>query len=135
VDTGMFGFYLGVDPKQTRDATVLVLDEIVKLKTKRIKSSELKSAMEYTKGSLMLAAESVDNHMVRNAQNEMHFGHDITLEEIIEQIEAVTADDILELADDLINPDKMTFTLLGPVKDMGKELQELFPTDAMNENA
>jgi predicted Zn-dependent peptidase len=135
VDTGMFGFYLGVDPKQTRDATVLVLDEIVKLKTKRIKSSELKSAMEYTKGSLMLAAESVDNHMVRNAQNEMHFGHDITLEEIIAKIEGVTADDILELADDLINPDKMTFTLLGPVNDMGKELQELFPTGAMNENA
>ncbi len=63
----------------------------------------------------MLASESADNHMVRNAQNEMHFGGDITLEEIIDKIEAVTADDILELADELIDPDKMTYTLLGPV--------------------
>jgi predicted Zn-dependent peptidase len=135
VDAGMFGFYLGVDPKQTREAIVLVLDEIVKVKTRRIKSSELRSAKEYTKGSLLLAAESADNHMVRNAQNEMHFGQDIALEEIIEKVEAVTADDILKLAGELINPDKMTFTLLGPVDDMEKDLQELFPTGAMNENA
>ncbi len=127
VDAGMFGFYLGVHPKQTRDAIVLVLDEIVKLKTKRIKSSELSSAKEYTKGSLLLAAESTDNHMVRNAQNEMHFGHDITLEEIIEKIEAVTADDIQELADELIRPEKMTFTLLGPVGDMESELEKIMP--------
>ena len=63
--------------------------------------------------------------MVRNAQNEMHFGGDITLEEIIEKIEAVTADDIRELADELINPAKMTYTLLGPVDDEKKALEKI----------
>jgi predicted Zn-dependent peptidase len=126
VDTGMFGFYLGVDPKRAQDAIQLVLDEIVKFKTKRIQLPELKSAKEYTKGSLLLASESADNHMVRNAQNEMHFGGDITLEEIIEKIETVTADDILELADELINPDKMTYTLLGPVDNQKEALEEIF---------
>ena len=128
VDAGMFGFYLGVDPRQTREAIELVLDEIVKLKTERITSSELKSAKEYTKGSLLLASESADNHMVRNAQNEMHFGQDIALEEIIEKIEAVTADDILELADALINPDKMTYTLLGPIDDHRSDIERILPT-------
>jgi predicted Zn-dependent peptidase len=127
VDAGMFGFYLGVDPRQTRDAIVLVLDEIVKLKTRRITKSELSSAMEYTKGSLLLAAESTDNHMVRNAQNEMHFGHDIAIEEIIEKVEAVTADDILELADELINTEKMTYTMLGPVDDQRKKIESILP--------
>jgi predicted Zn-dependent peptidase len=74
----------------------------------------------------LLASESADNHMVRNAQNEMHFGGDITLEEIIEKIETVTADDILELADELINPDKMTYTLLGPVDNQKEALEEIF---------
>ena len=127
VDAGMFGFYMGVDSKRARDAISLVLDEIVKLKTKRVKSSELKGAMEYTKGSLMLAAESVDNHMVRNAQNEMHFGRDIVLQEIIENIEAVTADDIRELANELIDPDKMTYTLLGPVDAHRDEIEKILP--------
>jgi len=127
VDAGMFGFYMGVDSKRARDAILLVLDEIVKLKTKRVEASELKGAMEYTKGSLMLASESADNHMVRNAQNDMHFGHDILLQEIIEKIEAVTADDILELADELIDPDKMTFTLLGPVDGHRSEIESILP--------
>jgi len=128
VDAGMFGFYMGVDSKRARDAILLVLDEIVKLKTKRVEASELKGAMEYTKGSLMLASESADNHMVRNAQNDMHFGRDILLQEIIEKIEAVTADDILDLADELIDPDKMTYTLLGPVDSHRKELEKILPS-------
>jgi len=127
VDAGMFGFYLGVDPKQAQEAIQVVLNEIVKFKTKRIQLPELESAKEYTKGSLLLASESSDNHMVRNAQNEMHFGGDIALEEIIDKIEAVTADDILELADELINPDKMTYTLLGPVDDHRKEINSILP--------
>ena len=103
------------------------MDEIVKFKTEPIQSPELESAKEYTKGSLLLASESADNHMVRNAQNEMHFGSDIALEEIIEKIEAVTADDILKLADELINPDKMTYTMLGPVDDQRKKIESILP--------
>jgi predicted Zn-dependent peptidase len=125
VDSGMFGFYTGVDPKRARETILLILDEIVKLKTEPVKKSELKDAIEYTKGSLLLASESADNHMVRNAQNEMHFGGDITLQEIIEKIEAVTVDDILSLADELIDPAKMTYTLLGPVDGHKVELEEI----------
>ena len=127
VDAGMFGFYLGVNPKQAQDAIQLVLEEIGRFKTERIQLSELNSAKEYTKGSLLLASESADNHMVRNAQNEMHFGGDIALEEIIEKIEAVTADDILELADELIDPDKMTYTLLGPIDEHRSGIKSVLP--------
>jgi predicted Zn-dependent peptidase len=127
VDAGMFGFYMGVDAKRAREAILLVLDELAKLKKKRVEPSELEGAIEYTKGSLMLASESADNHMVRNAQNEMHFGRDILLREIVEKLEAVTADELLELADELIDPDKMTYTLLGPVDGHQKELEEILP--------
>jgi predicted Zn-dependent peptidase len=128
VDAGMFGFYMGVNPKRARETILLVLDQIVRLKTERVKPSELSGAIEYTKGSLLLASESADNHMVRNAQNEMHFGGDIGLQEIIEKIEAVTVDDILELADELIDPDQMTYTLLGPVDDLKAEIEKILPT-------
>jgi predicted Zn-dependent peptidase len=128
VDAGMFGFYMGVDPRRARETILLVLDELVKLKTAPVGKSELNGAMEYTKGSLLLASESADNHMVRNAQNEMHFGSDITLQEIIEKIEAVTVGDILELADELINPSKMTYTLLGPVDGEKDALKKILPS-------
>ena len=125
VDTGMFGFYMGVDPQRTRETIRLVLQEIEKVKNVPIESSELKGAMEYTKGSLLLSSESADNHMVRCAQNEIHFGDDIDLQTIIEKIEAVTAVQILDLANELFKRNLMTLTLLGPVGDEKKEFEEI----------
>jgi predicted Zn-dependent peptidase len=125
VDTGMFGFYMGVDPKRARETIRLVLQEIDRIKQEPVASSELKGAKEYTKGSLLLASESADNQMVRCAQNEIHFEEDITLETIIENIEAVTADDILHAANELFSRDQMALTLLGPAEDDQKAFEEL----------
>jgi predicted Zn-dependent peptidase len=125
VDSGMFGFYMGVDPKRARETTRLVLDEIDKIKNEAVESSELSGAREYTKGSLLLASESADNQMVRSAQNEIHFGDDITLQSIIEKVEAVTADEIRDLANELFNRRQMTLTLLGPLDGGKNEFEEI----------
>jgi len=117
VDTGMFGVYLGVAPKRARETTELVLDEIRKLKNEKVDSSELKGAIEYTKGSLLLSSESTDNQMVRTAQNEIHFGRNIPLKEVLEKIESVTQDEILELAKQILRSNQMVLTLLGPVSE------------------
>jgi predicted Zn-dependent peptidase len=117
VDTGMFGIYLAVDPARALEATELVLNEIDKLGAEPATATELRGAVEYTKGSLLLASESNDNQMVRSAQNEIHFNRIIRLPEVIKKIEAVTAAEILELSKSLFENNKMSLTLLGPVKD------------------
>ncbi len=116
VDTGMFGVYLGVDPKRARETTHLIIKEMNKLKTESVDSSELSGAIEYTKGSLLLASESTDNQMVRTAQNEIHFGRDIPLQEVLHKVESVASDEILELAANLFQRSQMVLTMLGPVK-------------------
>ena len=125
VDTGMFGFYMGVDPKRARETTRLVLEEIDRIKNEPVEPAELSGAIEYTKGSLLLASENADNQMVRSAQNEIHFGDDIALQSIIEKIEAVTADKIQDLANELFNRRQMTLTLLGPMDADQKEFEEI----------
>ncbi len=115
VDTGMFGVYLGVDPKRAHETTELILSEIRKLKNEKVDSPELKGAKEYTKGSLMIAAESNDNQMVRTAQNEIHFGRDIALQEVLDNIERVTREEILHLANDIFQKEQMVLTMLGPL--------------------
>jgi predicted Zn-dependent peptidase len=82
-----------------------------------VTATELQGAVEYTKGSLLLASESNDNQMVRTAQNEIHFSRSIRLAEVMEKIESVTATEILELSNSLFEKNKMSLTLLGPVKD------------------
>jgi predicted Zn-dependent peptidase len=124
-DTGMFGVYVGVAPERAQETTQLVLDEIHRLRKERVDDSELKGAIEYTKGGLMLASESIDNQMVRSAQNEIHFGCEIPLQKIIEKVEAVTREDILALANDLFHPRQMALTLLGPVSSDKKDFEEI----------
>ena len=124
-DTGMFGVYVGVAPERAQETTQLVLDEIHRLRKERVDASELDGAIEYTKGGLMLASESTDNQMVRSAQNEIHFGCEIPLQEIIEKVEAVTREDILALANDLFHPRQMALTLLGPIKNNKEEIEAI----------
>ncbi len=125
VDTGMFGFYMGVDPKRAKETTRLVLEEIDRIKNEPVETAELSGAIEYTKGSLLLASENADNQMVRCAQNEIHFGEDIALQSIIEKVEGVTADEIQDLANELFNRRQMTLTLLGPLDADKKEFEEI----------
>ena len=115
VDTGVFGAYAGVTSKNARKAIELILKEIAKLKHIRVDPNELKDAKEHTKGSLMLASESNDNQMVRLAQNETHFGRYIPLEEITNNIESVTRNHILNLAENLFQKTGFALTILGPV--------------------
>ena len=124
VDTGMCGVYVGVDPKNAKETIEVILNEILKLKKIPVDSTELRSAKEYTKGNLMLASESIDNQMVRLAQNEIHFGRYIPLQEVVNKIEEVTADDIIDLASTLFDNDQLAITLLGPVPDK-KEYEDI----------
>ena len=117
VDTGMFGVYIAVDPKTSLKSTELILREMRKLKEMRVDPTDLNNAKEYTKGGLLLAAESVDNHMVRLAQNEIHFGRQIPLKSVIDGIETVTGDEIIDLARYLYQSEQLALTMLGPVSD------------------
>lgn len=117
VDTGMFGAYVGVNPKNAQESIALLLKEIRKLKEMRVDSDELIKAKEFTKGNLFLASENNDNQMVRLAQNETHFGRFIPLQEVVDKVEAVTADEILELAESLFQDNRFALTMLGPVSD------------------
>jgi predicted Zn-dependent peptidase len=115
VDTGVFGAYAGVNSENARKSTELILKEIARLKHMRVDPNELQDAKEHTKGSLMLASESNDNQMVRLAQNDTHFGRYIPLEEIANNIQSVTQDDILDLAETLFQKTGFALTILGPV--------------------
>ena len=117
VDTGMFGVCTGVTAENVIRTLELILQSLSQLCRTPVTAGELRHAKAYTKGNLFLAAESVDNHMVRLAQNEFYFGTFIPIEHVVERIEAVTAEDIQLLAGELFQPGRISLTLLGPCPD------------------
>ncbi|MFP4309653.1 MAG: M16 family metallopeptidase [Desulfococcaceae bacterium] len=113
-DAGTSGVYVGTSPEKGREALELILAELARFRDAPVDPAELRDAKEFTKGGLLLSAESVDNAMVRLAQNEIHFGDFVPLETVIERIEAVTVEEIRQLAGDLFNPARAALTILGP---------------------
>ena len=114
-DTGMFGAYAGVHPDNADETVALIVSELRKLKAEPVESTELEDAKNYTKGNLLLASESVDNQMVRLAQNEINFGRHIPLQDVVQRIDGVTAPEITELAASLLQDDQIALTCLGPL--------------------
>jgi predicted Zn-dependent peptidase len=117
VDTGMFGAYVGVDAKNTRTVIELLLSHIRQLAEAPVSASELEDAKEFTKGNLLLSTESVDNQMVRIAQNEIHFGRSIPMSEVIAAVEGVETEEIQALARSILEKSPMALTLLGPISE------------------
>jgi len=114
-DTGMLGAYVAVDPGNAVEATDVIIKEISRIKEHAVDPGELKDAIEYSKGCLLLASESTDNQMFRQAQNEIHFGRFVSLDEVINDIESVKEEDMLNLARNLFDSNNLAITILGPV--------------------
>ncbi len=114
-DSGMFGVYAGVDSRDAETTVALILEQLNRYRDTPVPDDKLRGAKEYTKGGVLLSVESNDNQMVRLAQNEINFGEQVPLEQVIEHIESVTADDIRQLAEKLFQPGQMALTTLGPL--------------------
>ena len=84
---------------------------------------ELRRAKDHLKGSLMLSLESTSSRMSNLARQEMYFGHFFTLDELVESIEAVTADDVQRIAQTFFDPKQIALTVLGNLENfkMGRE--------------
>lgn len=115
-DTGVFGVYMGVVKDTVQEALRIVFDEMRSLREKPVSAAELSAAKEQLKGNMLLAMEGTDSRMSRLAKCEMYYDQYIPLSRIIKDIDAVTEDDVRELACGLFRDDQMTCTFLGPLK-------------------
>lgn len=102
-DVSSFGVYLSTNEKMMDKALSIIMKEFKKLREKKIHENELKKAKESLKGSFILHLESTTNRMMRIAQSELYFNRIKHTDEIIKSIDAVTADNILELSNQLLD--------------------------------
>ncbi|MCU0530592.1 MAG: insulinase family protein [Syntrophales bacterium] len=112
-DTGMLNIYVGTSKDKTQEVIDIVLAEMRRMKTERFTDKELQSAKELIKGNLLLSMESTDNRMQKLATNEIYFGRNVPPEEIVGRIEAVTAEDILSLSEQMFTRPNLSMVFLG----------------------
>lgn len=113
-DAGILSVYAGTAPANARKVVNLIIREFQALKKDSIPSEELQRAKDYLKGNLLLGLESTTSRMANIARQELYYGRSITLDEIATRIDAVTHEDIVEVARELFQSDRIAVTVLGP---------------------
>ena len=116
IDSGYFGVYAGTNPEWVDEVLEVTVAELRKVEHDGLTPAELARAKSQLQGNMLLGMESTDSRMNRLARNEISFRRDVPLEELSEGIEAVTNDNIVELASTWFKPDKLAMVLLGDLK-------------------
>ena len=112
-DTGCLSVYAGTSRESAGKVVQSIVSEFRKLKTETVPPEELRRAKDQLKGSLMLSLESSTARMSNLARQEMYFDRFYTLDELIEKIEGVTAEELKELAEQFFHTDSIAVTVLG----------------------
>jgi predicted Zn-dependent peptidase len=102
-DAGLFGIYAGCSPSKIAQVTDLMLSEFRTLAESGVTAEELRRANGQLSGASALALEDSDTRMSRLGRAEITMGEYMDLDESLRRLDLVTADDIRELAADLVS--------------------------------
>ncbi|CUB23225.1 Protease 3 precursor [Bacillus subtilis] len=116
-DSGMLTIYGGTGANQLQQLSETIQETLATLKRDGITSKELENSKEQMKGSLMLSLESTNSKMSRNGKNELLLGRHKTLDEIINELNAVNLERVNGLARQLFTDD-YALALISPSGNM-----------------
>jgi predicted Zn-dependent peptidase len=114
-DAGSVTVYAGCANNAVGELIDVVITELRRLKEEALPGTELRRAKDHLKGSLMLNLESTSSRMSHLARQEIYFDRQFGLDETLEGIERVTADDVQRVARDLFTDRALAATVLGAV--------------------
>jgi predicted Zn-dependent peptidase len=112
-DTGSLCVYAGTSADKTLEMLDLVMAEFAALKETPLTAEELHRAKEQVKGNILLGLESSGSRMSNLARQEMYFHHFFSVEDVLERLDAVTADEVQAMAQKLFVSERIAVTLLG----------------------
>jgi len=113
-DVGQGVVYAGTDPARVEQTIEAILREFDKLRREPVPADELERTKELRRGRIVMGLE--DSRAVAGwiGSQEAVFGEILTPEEVMARIDAVTAEQIQELATELFRPDVLNLAIVGP---------------------
>jgi len=112
---GLFVIYAAMSPENGPEVVRLTLDEAARLASS-LADHEVARAKESLKGNLMLGLESTGSRMTKLARSELYYGRQVELDEMIQRIDAVTADAVRSEARRIFTPDQLAMAAIGPFR-------------------
>ena len=114
VDAGQVGLYLGTREENLAECMEIVATELRDVGAGNLRAGELERAKENVKGRLLLSLESTSTRMTRLGKALITGVPIVSVEETVERVNAVTAEDVVRLAVELFAPEALSAAGIGP---------------------
>ena len=123
-DTGVLGVYAGTEPRQAARAVGAIVGQLRRLCKEPVESAELTKAKEFYKGRLLLQMESTNSVATWYGGQEALTGRIEGVDENMAEIDAVTADDLMRIANELFSQ-ALQLAVIGPFRSDAPFLKQI----------
>jgi predicted Zn-dependent peptidase len=113
-DSGQVGLYVGTRNDNLDEALSVVAAELARLRAEPATADELSRAKENLKGRVVLSLESTGARMNRLGSELLAAAPLLSLDEVVERIDAVSLEDLSALVDELWAPERLSAAGIGP---------------------
>ncbi len=124
-DSGCLAIYAGTSLESARKVVDSITQEFRDLKENPVPEEELRRAKDHLKGSFMLGLESTSSRMGNLARQELYFKRFFSLDDMVESIEKVTAEDVQRVAREFFESKNIALAMLGNLGDFRMKREEL----------
>ncbi len=112
-DTGALSVYAGTSLDTAGKVVQSVLGEFRKMRDEPIETEELRRAKDHLKGATLLALEGSGARMSSLARYHMYFDRHFTPQELITMLEAVSVEEVQQVAEELFQPGRIAASVVG----------------------
>ena len=107
-DTGMWCAYFGCDTQDVKRCLRLVRRELDKLMKTPISSAQLRKAKQQIKGQIGVACDNRESFALDFGKSFLHYGWEKDIRHLFADIDAVTAEQLQAVAQEIFDPTKIT---------------------------
>ena len=116
-DTGVLSISAGVTAEHVTETTQVIKAELMKLVDELVGDKEMTKSRDYTTGSFRLSLESPMALAQYTGELLLLLGEIDLIDDIVERLKAVTAEDVQRVAQRLFRDDNLSMSLVGPGAD------------------
>ena len=89
----------------------LVEKELKKIREEKLTSIQLHAAKKQLYGQMLISSENKENQSLSMGKSMLHFNRYDSMEEVIQKVERFTPQSLLEIANQVLNPQEMTLLI------------------------
>ena len=115
-DTGVWCTYFGCDHDDVQRCLRLVRHELDRFVQSPMSESQLSAAKRQLTGQIGVASDNRENFAIDFGREYLHYGREKDIAQLCQRVEAITADSVMQVAQEIFTPERMSALIFSHTK-------------------